>query len=135
MLVEVLPLYAADPQHPGMRALIEAFSADNHTNLAAAKAWEHGSWQTIDLRPLLASMGCPALVLVGALDLICGPTQGRLIADSIPQAEMVRVENCGHFVGAEAPDEFRAAVIDFTSATPTDTPAFRVALARARTQA
>jgi pimeloyl-ACP methyl ester carboxylesterase len=113
MMAEVLPLYMADPERPGARELIEAFRRDGRTDLEAAKAWESGLWQTIDVRPLLTEIGCPTMLLVGELDLICGPSQARLIAASIPQAEMVIVEDCGHFVGAEAPEQFRGAVLDF----------------------
>lgn len=113
MMAEVLPLYMAHPDRPGARALVEAFRNENHTDLAAAKVWESGLWQTIDVRPLLAKIACPTLVLVGELDLICGPSQGRLIARSIPQAELVTVADCGHFIGAESPQEFRDAVTSF----------------------
>ncbi len=64
-------------------------------------------------RPLLAKIRCPTLILVGALDLICGPTQGQLIADNLPGAELVVVPDCGHFIPAEAPEAFRHAIVDF----------------------
>jgi pimeloyl-ACP methyl ester carboxylesterase len=82
-------------------------------DLAAAKAWEGGLWQTLDVRPLLPQIKCPTLVLVGALDLICGPAQGQIIAQGVPQAEVVTVPDCGHFIPAEAPDDFRHAVLAF----------------------
>ena len=74
---------------------------------------QSGLWQRIDARPLLAQISCPTLVLVGALDLICGPTQGRLIADVVPGAELVTVPDCGHFIPAEAPEVFRREVVGF----------------------
>jgi proline iminopeptidase len=113
MMAAVLPLYTADPERPGVRAMIEAWRRDMHSDLAAIKAWESGLWQRIDARPLLAKIDCPTLVLVGAFDLICGPTQGRLIARAVPSAELVIVPDAGHFIAAEAPDAFADEIIKF----------------------
>lgn len=113
MMAEVLPLYTADPDRPGVRSLIEEWRRDMQTDLAAIKAWESGLYQRIDIRPLLREIQSPTLVLVGALDLICGPAQGRLIAEAVPGAELVMVPDSGHFIGAEAPEQFRAEILRF----------------------
>jgi proline iminopeptidase len=115
MMAEVLPLYTADPDRPGVQAMIEEWRRDMKTDLAAVKAWESGLWQKIDARPLLAKIECPTLVLVGALDLICGPAQGRLIAAAVPGAELVIVPDSGHFIAAEAPESFRREIVRFTA--------------------
>lgn len=60
-------------------------------------------------------MRCPTLLVVGELDLICGPAHSRAIAAAIPQAEVVTVPDSGHFVPAEAPEAFREAVVAFCS--------------------
>jgi pimeloyl-ACP methyl ester carboxylesterase len=113
MMAEVLPLYTAHPERPGVRALIDKWRREARGDLAAAKAWESGLWQTLDVRPLLPRIHCPTLLLVGELDMICGPTQGQLISQAVPHAEVLTVSDCGHFIAAEAPAEFRAAVIAF----------------------
>lgn len=113
MMAAVLPLYTADPERPGVRAMIEEWRRDMHSDLAAIKAWESGLWQKIDARPLLAEIDCPTLVLVGAFDLICGPTQGRLIARAVPGAELVIVPDAGHFIAAEAPEAFAQEIVKF----------------------
>jgi proline iminopeptidase len=113
MMAEVLPLYTADPDRPGVQAMIAVWRRDMKSDLAAVKAWESGLWQSIDARPLLGKIQCPTLVLVGALDLICGPAQGRLIVDSVPGAELVIVPDSGHFIPAEAPESFRDEIIKF----------------------
>jgi pimeloyl-ACP methyl ester carboxylesterase len=115
MMAEVLPLYTAHPERPGVRALIDAWRRDAHGDLAAAQAWEGGLWQTIDIRPLLPRVICRTLVVTGELDMICGPTHGRMIAAALPDAELVIVPDCGHFVPAEAPEAFRAAVLRFAT--------------------
>jgi proline iminopeptidase len=115
MMAEVLPLYTADPDRPGVQAMIEEWRQNVTSDLAALKAWESGLWQKIDLRPLLARINCPTLVLVGALDLICGPAQGRVVAEAVPGAQLVIVPDSGHFIGAEAPESFRQQVIEFAA--------------------
>jgi pimeloyl-ACP methyl ester carboxylesterase len=118
MMLAVLPLYLAHPEGPAAKALVESWRRNLQTNLAAAKAWEGGLWKTLDIRSLLARIDCPALLLVGALDLICGPTHARQIAQAIPEAEVVIVPDCGHFIPGEAPDRFRAEVIAFCERDP-----------------
>ena len=116
MMAEVLPLYTAHPERPGVRRLIELWRREAESDLAAIKAWEGGLYQTTDLRPLLGDVRCPTLLLVGELDLICGPTHSGTIAEAIPHAEVVIVPDSGHFIPGEAPDAFREAVIAFCDA-------------------
>ncbi|MGH2851630.1 MAG: alpha/beta fold hydrolase, partial [Solirubrobacteraceae bacterium] len=113
MMAEVLPLYMAHPERPEVQSLIETWRRDMRSDLAAIQAWESGLWQRIDVRPLLGSVACPTLVLAGALDLICGPAHGRVIADAVPGAELVVIPDSGHFIAAEAPERFRAEVLRF----------------------
>jgi pimeloyl-ACP methyl ester carboxylesterase len=113
MMAEVLPLYMAHPERPAVRAAIERWRTEGRSDLAASKAWEGGLWQTLDVRSLLPQIECPTLILVGALDLICGPAQGQIVAAGVTQAEVVTVPDCGHFIPAEAPEEFRTAVLAF----------------------
>jgi proline iminopeptidase len=113
MMAEILPLYCADPDKPRVKALIDAWRGEMRTDLAAVKAWESGLWQRVDIRPQLTEIACPTLVLVGGLDLICGPQQGSLIAAAVEGAELVIVPDCGHFIAAEAPERFRSEIVRF----------------------
>jgi proline iminopeptidase len=121
MMAEALPLYTADPKAPGVEAMIEVWRRDSRSDLAAVKAWEGGLWQTIDIRPLLGRIRCPTTLLVGELDLICGPSHAKMIADEIPHARVVAIPNCGHFIPAEAPDAFRGAMIEAAQAATSGT--------------
>jgi len=115
MMAEVLPLYTADPDRPQVQRAIEQYRRDMHSDLAAMKVWESGLWQRIDVRPLLSDIRCPTLILVGELDMICGPAQGRVIADAVADAEMVTIPGSGHFVGVEQPERFREAILSFAA--------------------
>jgi proline iminopeptidase len=113
MMAAVLPLYTADPERPGVQQLIETWRREAATNLDAVKVWEGGLWQRIDVRPMLADVRAPTLVLAGELDLICGPTQARALAAALPHATVVIIPGSGHFIGAEAPIEFQQAIAAF----------------------
>jgi len=113
MLRTVAPFYFAHPDRPDVRALIEWGNRELRADLAADKAWEGGLYQGIDLRPLLATITRPTLVVSGELDLICGPAQARRIAASLPGAKLEIVPDCGHIPAWEAPEQFKAVVLDW----------------------
>jgi pimeloyl-ACP methyl ester carboxylesterase len=68
---------------------------------------------TFDLRPDLARIGAPTLVITGERDFITGPVCAEEIADGIVGAELVILPGVGHFVFVEARDRFRAEVERF----------------------
>ena len=63
-----------------------------------------------DSRPLLASIRCPTLVLVGDGDVATPPELNKEIADGIPGARLVVVPDCGHLSALEKPDAVNAAL-------------------------
>ena len=97
-MAEVLPLYTAHPNRPGVQAMLDELRRDLKIDLAAMNVWESGLWQRIDVRPLLPKIRCPTLVLVGALDMICGPAQGQMIVEAMPERSHRRFAS-----GAAAP--------------------------------
>jgi len=111
MMATVLPLYTAHPDRPEVSAALEEFKKDLKADLAAAKAWESGLYQGIDLRPLLRRIRAPTLVVAGELDLICGPAQALPISEALPNGELVLIPDCGHLPSVEAPGRFRADVV------------------------
>jgi pimeloyl-ACP methyl ester carboxylesterase len=56
-----------------------------------------------DNRPLLASIRCPTLVLVGREDVLTPVAMAREIAAAIPGAKLKIVPNCGHLSTMERP--------------------------------
>lgn len=57
----------------------------------------------------LRRLEVPALVVVGERDVI-RPEHSRLIADSLPQGELVEVPDVGHMIPLDAPDALAALV-------------------------
>jgi pimeloyl-ACP methyl ester carboxylesterase len=63
-----------------------------------------------DSRPLLASIRCPTLVLVGDGDLATPPELAKEIAAGIAGSRLVIVPNCGHLSTIERPAAVNAAL-------------------------
>ena len=113
MMAAVLPLYTAHPERPEVWAELEEFKTHMKSDLVAAKAWEGGLFQQIDLRPMLGQVQAPVLLVAGELDFICGPAQARPIAEALPSATLALIPDCGHIPSVESPDHYRAAVTDW----------------------
>lgn len=66
-----------------------------------------------DARPLLGSIKCPTLVLVGEGDELTPPALSAEIAGSIAAARLVVVPDCGHLSTLEQPDAVNRALVDW----------------------
>jgi proline iminopeptidase len=65
-----------------------------------------------DLLPALKHLRVPTLVIHGSHDLF--PVECAVhIAEAIPQARFVLLNECGHFSFLECPNEVRTAIVDF----------------------
>lgn len=113
MMASVLPLYMAHPDRPEVAAALSKMNGHLVADLAAAKAWEGGLYQTIDLRPLLARIECRTLIVAGELDFLCGPAQARPIARACADASLEIIPDCGHVPSVEDPATYRRAVTRF----------------------
>jgi pimeloyl-ACP methyl ester carboxylesterase len=69
-----------------------------------------------DSRPLLASIRCPTLVVVGDADVATPPELNKEIADGIPGAKLVTIQDSGHLTTIEQPDAVNAALTEWLSA-------------------
>jgi pimeloyl-ACP methyl ester carboxylesterase len=58
----------------------------------------------VDSRPMLGSIRCPTLVIVGAQDEPTPPSLAEEIAAGIAGARLVKVPECGHFSTIERPE-------------------------------
>jgi pimeloyl-ACP methyl ester carboxylesterase len=66
-----------------------------------------------DLRPELGRVQAETLVITGRDDFVCGPAAAQVLADGIPNAELVVVEGAGHMLFLEQAEAFSAAVEAF----------------------
>ncbi|GGH50909.1 alpha/beta fold hydrolase [Frigidibacter albus] len=84
------PLYyeAFDPDAALERTRTMHLHAETHNAMFREK--EH------DLREALRAVGVPTLVFCGEKDWICPPSQSRLIAELMPQAELWEVPGANH---------------------------------------
>lgn len=66
-----------------------------------------------DSRPLLGSIRCPTLVLVGDADAATPPELNKEIADRIPGAKFATVQDSGHLTTIEQPEAVNAALSEW----------------------
>ncbi|HYZ03000.1 MAG TPA: alpha/beta hydrolase [Candidatus Binatia bacterium] len=105
----VAPFYAG-PTH--MEVPLRLFPLSSF-NAEVAQHFFQNLASQYDLRPRLGEIGVPTLVVCGAYDWVCPPAASRLLARSIPRAELLMLEDAGHFSFAEEPEWFLDAVAGF----------------------
>jgi pimeloyl-ACP methyl ester carboxylesterase len=66
-----------------------------------------------DARAMLAEIGVPTLITVGAHDLVCSPRFAKRINSRIGGSELVVFEHLSHGALHEDPDTFNRATLDF----------------------
>lgn len=66
--------------------------------------------QRADLRPRLAEVSCPALMLWGVHDRFSPAADGLRMAAAIPNGRYVELADCGHLPSLEYPEETAAAL-------------------------
>jgi len=76
-----------------------------------------------DMSQAMRGVGCPVLLVVGALDTITPPACLERAAGIFPHARLRIVPGCGHMTPLEAPEIFNAEVEDFLRGVAADQPA------------
>lgn len=66
-----------------------------------------------DMRPMLASITIPTLILNGAQDRICLPQASSYLKEKIPEAEQAVFPDCGHAPFLTQSDQFNTEIIRF----------------------
>ena len=66
-----------------------------------------------EMLPWLPSLNCPCLVMTGELDEGCSPDLNKLIADTLPNAELVILENLKHSILIEGSEKVLPPLRDF----------------------
>jgi proline-specific peptidase len=70
-------------------------------------------FESFDLRPGLAKITAPTLVVTGELDFITGPVCAAEIYAGIADVETEILPGAGHFIFVESPEAFRRAMLGF----------------------
>ncbi len=97
-------------QHPDlMRDRREAFLKTDLDVFCAAC----GALAELDLRPKLAQVKIPVLVLVGEHDEATPPPMSRELAAGLPQAQLKIIPGCAHVPQLQSPEVFLEAIGDF----------------------
>jgi len=66
-----------------------------------------------DSRPLLPTIRCPTLLLVGEQDAATPPELSEEMAAAIPGARLVKVADCGHLSTLERPEAVTKAMVEW----------------------
>ena len=66
-----------------------------------------------EMLPWLPQLDCPCLVMTGEFDAGCSPVLNKSIADTIPNAELVILQNLKHSILIEGPEKIMPLLRDF----------------------
>ena len=95
----------------GLRTLERAAPGVLHTDLVATNGYEGGE-------AAAAAVACPALVVIGARDLMTPAKRGRALAGMLTESTTVVISGAGHIMLDEEPDETLDALRDFLAGAP-----------------
>ena len=94
-----------------LKRVVRDMAAD--TGVEAFVRQENAIMSRMDSRPLLATIHCPTLVLVGDGDELTPPELAKEIAVGISGSRLVSVPNCGHLSTIEQPEAVNAALAEW----------------------
>jgi pimeloyl-ACP methyl ester carboxylesterase len=104
-------LSAAHQHDPHLRQIVRDMARD--TGLDGFLQQQRAIMGRPDSRPLLGSIKCPTLVLVGDGDALTPPELSKEMAGGIPAAKLAVIPDCGHLSTIEQPDAVNAALRDW----------------------
>ena len=110
----MLPRLFAAATPAAVRAPIEALMRAQTPEAVAAAS--RGMASRADAKDLLARFAGPALVVVGAEDVITPPEKAKAMADLLGDGRLEIVEGAGHLVPVERPAEFKRLLERFATA-------------------
>ena len=118
---EIWPNYAVDKaalySYPHFETLIDDLYP-NYRQLDLNQLMHYYvAMPTIDIGPLLSHIAAPTLVLAGENDNTVPPAQARLIAEQVPDAQLVMLPGASHLLFAERPAEYGRAIDEWMQKT------------------
>ena len=113
-VVEVLAprfLHRNHEHDPAFKSLLHDMASD--TGADAFVRQQKAIMSRPDARPLLASIRCPTMVLVGDGDRLTPPDLSKEICAGIAESRLVVVPDCGHLSTVEQPAAVNAALAEW----------------------
>lgn len=102
------------PANYADRALVERVQAmAARPSAAALAAAQRGMAARPDSTPLLASITCPTLIIVGEHDAGTPPSDARAMHAGIPRSELFEVPRAGHLSTLEEPEAVNQMILRF----------------------
>ncbi|MFI8946438.1 alpha/beta fold hydrolase [Streptomyces sp. NPDC053750] len=86
------------------------------TDPRGAAAALRGRAERPDYRDVLAAVGAPVLVVVGADDVYTPVAQAESLHRLVPHSTLAVIEKAGHLPGVEQPERFNAVLLEFLAA-------------------
>jgi proline iminopeptidase len=105
MLPEFVPIYLKTLPPSSLADLLGAAIIDAPVSAHGMRVL--AGWSVADK---LGSITCPALAICGRYDILTTPECSKRLSTAIPDAELVFLEESGHFPWLEEPDAFFAAI-------------------------
>jgi proline iminopeptidase len=112
-LLKIMPMYFHHWDAPAERFVAGLQGPTFHARVTPT--W-NAEQPHMDLRPEIAGIAAPTLVVVGDDDFICDVTSAREMANLIPEARLAVIPDAGHFPWVEQPAAFRLALDEFLRA-------------------
>lgn len=101
-----------------VEALVDEALAFPHPQSSTSFLAQLTAFRSHDARDRLGRIAVPTLVVAGGQDIICPPRLGRAVAETIPDARFVVLDDEAHQPFQESPDEFDALVREFWATLP-----------------
>ena len=103
-------------RYPALDATIRNVFADvRHHSIAGQRAWFR-YLLGMNINDELTAVRCPVLVAAGTADPVIPYAHQEEYAAALPNATLLRLEGVGHVPFAEAPERFRAALLEWFAA-------------------
>ena len=109
------------PKYLGARARRDADILDLILDMAMSLGTSVFERQSVALRDrpesceTLATISCPSLIACGAEDVLCPPKFHEYMAETMPNATLEVIDDCGHMAPLEKPDAVTRLLREMTS--------------------
>jgi len=113
---EMTPKLLRPQPDPAAVKEVRALVADGTP--AGVAAAQRGMARRPDSTPTLATIACPALVVVGEEDGLTPPAEAEKMAAGIKGAKLVKIARAGHLPCIENPEPFTNALVEFFGGLP-----------------